>query len=496
MKHLFIRVLLLMLVLALSASVLLSCKRDPEPTTPQDTTATTGDSGNGDYDANGYLKDHLPADLNYDEDILVLGWNTDTEGIQEFGAEGSSADEIDLSIFTRDESVQDRLGVTLKYTVIVGSNSQENNFMQSLQNVVSGGDYFDFVGAYTRTAAICAAAGLYRDLGDIDGSYLDFEMPWWNQSLIEETSIGDTFYLCTGDISPLFIQMVYCIYFNADLFRDYGLDSPYDLVASNEWTLERMISLGKGFYQDENHNQEVDAADVIPMVGAYWDWPALLHGCDVPWIVRDETGTLTVNPECYGEKGLDVMEQLLNFVQVDSAFVGDGVTENFVAGNSLMLIAHHGTASRNFREVSFEYGCVPTPKYDSDQSQYYSTVRQPISMFGIPSAVPADRLAMDTAVMEALASAGYRTTTPVVFDKIMQYQTSASPEMTEMLALIRKTQIFDFGRIYTRDLGSYCDEPGAFIRDNRPWTEFRPQAEQMQTLLDEFIRKIQTGTYQ
>ena len=77
----------------------------------------------------------------------------------------------------------------------------------------------------------------------------------------------------------------------------------------------------------------------------------------------------------------------------------------------------------------------------------------------------------------------------------MQYQTSASPEMTEMLALIRETQIFDFGRIYTRDLGSYCDEPGAFIRDNRPWTEFRPQAEQMQTLLDEFIRKIQTGTY-
>ena len=190
------------------------------------------------------------------------------------------------------------------------------------------------------------------------------------------------------------------------------------------------------------------------------------------------------------------MEKLLNFVQVDSAFVGDGVTENFVAGNSLMLIAHHGTASRNFREVSFEYGCVPTPKYDSDQSQYYSTVRQPISMFGIPSAVPADRLAMDTAVMEALASAGYRTTTPVVFDKIMQYQTSASPEMTEMLALVRETQIFDFGRIYTRDLGSYCDEPGAFIRDNRPWTEFRPQAEQMQTLLDEFIRKIQTGTYQ
>ncbi len=484
------------MALLLSACGLLSCGNGDDPsgeTTPP--SSTGGEEENGDYDANGYLKDHLPDDLSYDEDILVLGWNTDIEGIQEFGSDGTSTDEIDLAVYTRDQRVQTRLDVTLKYTTVVGSNGQENSFMQSLQNVVSGGDYFDFVGAYTRTSAVCAAAGLYRDLSNIEGSYLDFEMPWWNQSLIEETRIGDTFYLCTGDISPLFIQMVYCVYFNADLFTDYGLESPYDLVEANEWTLERMIELGQGFYSDVNNSQTVDAVDRIPMVGSYWDWPALLHGCDVPWIIRDETGTLTVNPDCYMEKGLDVMEQLLDFVQVDQAYVGDGVTENFVSGLSLMMLAHHGTASMQFGEVTFEYGCVPTPKYDSAQSQYYSTVRQPISMFGIPGAVPEDRLAMDTAVLEALASAGYRTTTPVVFEKIMQYQTSASPEMTEMLSLIRETQIFDFGRIYTRELGSYCDEPGAFIRDNRPWTEFRPQAEQMQTLLEEFIRKIQTGTY-
>ena len=489
------RLSLLLSVLVLLSALLLSCRESGEGAGEGSASSSvTGDAGPaGDYDADGYLRDHLPDGLNYDETVTVLGWNSE---IPEFDVDGTSADEIEVSVFTRNDRVSDRLGITLDITVTLGSNGNEASFRSVLENTVLGGDWFDLVGTYTQTAAICAAAGLYRDLGDIDGSYLDFEMPWWNQSLIEETRIGDTFYLCTGDVSPSFIQMVYCIYFNADLFEDYGLESPYSLVEADEWTLERMIALGKDFYSDENRNQVVDAGDLIPTVGAYWDWPAVFHGCDIPWVVRDETGSLTVNPESYGEKGLDVMDQLTDFVQVDHALVEDSNPAGcFVSEQALMLIAHHGIATTHLRDVSFEYGCVPVPKYDSAQTQYYSTVRQPISLFGIPAAVPAGRLEMNTAVLEALASAGYRVTTPVVFGRIMQYQTSASPEMTEMLELIRRTEAFDFGRIYTREFGGYCDDTGAYLRDGKEWSQFGPSADRMKTLLEEFIRKIQTGTY-
>ena len=492
------RILLLAVCLALlSGCLLASCgrKETPPKPSPGSSTSTTENTTDGDYDENGYRRDGLPADMDWkDSKVRVLGWNAE---IAEFSPDKESKDTIEQSVFSRNSFVSERLKVALDFTVAQGSNTFEYEFKQTLQNAILNNECFDTVGAYTRSAAICAASGLFMDLGDLSDSYLDFEMPWWNADLIEQTKIGDTFNLCTGDISPSFIQMVYCVYFNADLFRNYQLQSPYEMVDENTWTLENMIALGKNFYSDDNNNQKVDLGDKIPMSGAYWDWPALFHGCGITWVTRDDTGTLVVNPDCYGEKGLAVMEKLTNFVKTDNAYSGDSaLTDNFVSGQTLMLIAHHGIASTTFRDTTFEYGCVPVPKYTSTQERYYSTVRQPISMYGIPTAVAQARIPMVTSVMEALASAGYRMTTPTVFERVMKSQTAAGLKMSEMLTLIRDTETFDFGRIYTVELGRLCDEPGAYLKNGKSWSEFRNSADQMQEYLKIFIRKIQTGNYE
>ena len=48
--------------------------------------------------------------------------------------------------------------------------------------------------------------------------------------------------------------------------------------------------------------------------------------------------------------------------------------------------------------------------------------------------------------------------------------------MTEMLGLIRDSAWFDFGRIYAADLtaggGVMCDQPGLYLRDNKPWENY------------------------
>ena len=100
--------------------------------------------------------------------------------------------------------------------------------------------------------------------------------------------------------------------------------------------------------------------------------------------------------------------------------------------------------------------------------------------------------------MECLASEGYRQVTPAVFETVMQYQTSASPEMAEMLELIRDTAWFDFGRIYSSDLSSngvMCDQPGIYLRDHKRWENYintvMPTIEgQLAELSDELLSLI------
>lgn len=471
----WIRSLLCLLSAVFVLSTFAGCKGNNTPgsgTTEEnrDPNGTNTDDSNR-YDAEGYLKDSLPSNLNYDDEIKILGWNSE---VTEFEVEDTNEQTVDRAVWRRNKSTEDRLKVTLKYTVTKGDVSNINNYKTVVQQAESGGMAFDVVAAHTRSIAVCAASGLLQNLGGIQDSYFDFDAPWWNQTIIDQTMIGDVFYYVTGDIAPSLVQMIYCVYFNADLVRKLELESPYSLVDSNEWTLENMMFMTENFYQDLNRNQKVDDSDRIPVGGWYYDWPALLHGCGVGMAARDDTGELIIDPNLKGTKGLKVMQNLQDWVTLDNCFVADSgnPVQTFLSQNAMFLLTMSGRALMSFSNIEFEYACVPMPKYDSEQENYISTARQPVSLFSIQKAVATDRLAMVTAVMECMASQGYRETTPVIFETVMQYQKSKSPDMSRMLTLIRDTAWFDFARIYSYDLDMICDRPGRYLEQKQSWSGY------------------------
>ena len=468
------RSLLCLLSAVFVLSAFAGCKGDkPNSGTNEESRDTNGaNTGDGNrYDAEGYLKDSIPSNLKYDDGIKILGWNSE---VTEFEVEDSNEQIVDRAVWRRNKSTEERLNVTLNYTVTKGDVSNISNFKTVVQQAESSGAAFDVVAAHSRSIAVCAASGLLLNLGGIQGSHFDFDAPWWNQTIIDQTMIGDVFYYVTGDIAPSLVQMIYCVYFNADLVRSLELESPYDLVDRNEWTLENMMSMTENFYQDLNRNLKVDDGDRIPVGGWYYDWPALLHGCGIGMAARDDTGNLVIDPNLKGAKGLKVMQNLQDWVTLDNCFVADSgnPVQTFLAQNSMFLLTMSGRALMSFSSIKFEYACVPMPKYDSEQKNYISTARQPISLFGIQKAVATERLTMVTAVMECMASQGYRETTPVIFETVMQYQKSKSPEMSRMLTLIRDTAWFDFARIYSYDLDMICDRPGRYLEQKQSWSGY------------------------
>ena len=469
------------LLLLLAFSTVLACfvgcndnSKKPDDTTESQEEETDPDGGET-ADPNVPTLD-VPTTLNYgDKPISVLAWNSSYTDFSH-QVEEMNGIAIDEAVLTRDANIEDRLGIIFDYTPITAGANHVSSFKTFVQQAHEGGTPYDVVASYTRCNAVCASAGYFLDLNSITDTYIETENPWWNDDIVEKTSIGDSVFMITGDASASLVQMIYCIYFNADMFLDRGLESPYDLVADNMWTYDKMLEMGLYFYQDLNDNNKKDLEDMIPITGQYYDWPALFHGCEINYATKDDEGNIIVDPVMVDEKAIDLYGVVYDTIWLDGSYVGkdENLLANFLAEKSLFWITHSGRANESFADVTFEYGCVPMPKYNSKQEDYHCAVRQPITLFSIMKGVEADRHQMISALLEVWAYESYTSTTPVIFEQIMQYQKSASPEMTEMLGLIRDTAYFDFIRIYTIDYTSAaggCDFIGNILRAKSSWNE-------------------------
>ena len=476
MKKIAVKSLIVLIATLMVLVLLPACKNSSN--LPNQTSAG-GEEGSGppkdQYDKNGYLLDHLPDDLGklwedkgLDSEVKILCWNAENPEFEVKLSDTSS--NIDRSIYTRNKQVETRLNIELSY-----QQEDWDNHLVTVQNAQKGGIWWDIVATKTQSASYLTGGGCLQPINQAKGSYLDLDMPWWSQQLVDKIRINDRLYFCTGDLSTNLVQMIYCVYFNETMVNSIdGMASPYALVAQNEWTLDTMLSMAKEAYVDQDDATGVSVGDSLGLLGYSWDYPALLHGCGVVVIEQDEAGDLVVSRDFKGQKADDIIDSITDTLKLCGKVMDDdGAYGNcFPNGRSLFVIRECGSAMRYFKNVSFTAGCVPCPKYSSDQESYYSTVRQPVTMYGLVSNLPEERLEVATGVLEALSSAGYRTTTPVIFEESMMYTNSTSAQMTEMLQLIKDTAYFDFGRIYSREMKGISDWPGLCMNKGTKWQTY------------------------
>ena len=142
------------------------------------------------YDENGLLKDSLPATMNFDSDVHVLGWETTRN---EFFVEEHTDDRVNDSIYNRNLKVSQRLGVKLIYTLIKGDNSNKDAFVtQAEASMSSGTSEYDIIGCYSMCSGILAQRGMLTDLYELE--YPDTLKPWWPESLIRSSEINHKLY--------------------------------------------------------------------------------------------------------------------------------------------------------------------------------------------------------------------------------------------------------------------------------------------------------------
>lgn len=433
-------------------SMLLSlpaCGNTPDSDTETtDDTSADGTSVEDDTSAEDIIPDNIPEGTDLGGatvNIYVRGDTIDTE----FDSE-ETGDIVDDAIFMRNRAIEEKLNVKLEYISNTSADfwGSQDTFKSTVKSSVLANDgSIDIAAGLSNIMPSLAREGLFVNLIRNDVPYLNFDSPWWASGLVEELAINDRLYLASGEACLGVIKGVMCFYFNKNLASKYSLEDPYQVVLDGKWTIDKLGEMGKSVYSDLNGNGEVDEDDQF---GFYFkgtvNSPGLIFSCGCKLTKRDADGVPYY--DLGSEKYISLLDKIETIMQqegfeaLEKNLSRDG-TGFFALGHSLFMAGEFCDAE-TFRDMTFDFGVLPYPKFDEKQTEYYTTTRMTASLFGILTTANIENSA---AVLEALARENYMTVTPVYFEKALKVKYSRDEVSSQMFDLIKKNVVFDLGMI-------------------------------------------------
>ena len=415
--------------------------------------------------------------------------------VSDFTAE-QTGDIVDDALFLRSLDVQERLNVTFDFFWSPGNYANRKEFQGYVSSSVLANDAaYDIVGGYSVSIATLAANGHLCSIANVP--HIDFTQPWWSKSLMDNISIDGNLYFVTGDISTNAIGSSFGVFFNKGLISTYKLENPYELVDSGKWTLDKMLSMTSEIYSDLNGNNTRDEGDMYGVVAAETSFDNLYYSVGMNCVEPDPELGMVVSPDFGSEKMVTLLEKLcdaFNHKAGNTFMAQDASYMPFLEENAVFLLIGMSAAATRLREADFEYGIVPTPKWDEKQKEYRSTHAYTSAFYGIP--LDAKDAEMSAAVIEAMAIEGYYNLAPAYFETALKVKYSSDDDSARMFDIIRAGTTYDFGRVFsTAALSSIPGRMrGMVTTDNVNWmSTYESNITKFETLLAELVEKLRAG---
>jgi len=442
-KKISLIISVLMLIAVFTASCAGDTGGDPVSTTAGDTTESTARSA--ETEPAMPEMDFRGATMNF----LVRGEQAQpTNFSHEIYAESEIGEPINDAVFRRNKYIEEL------YNVVITELSTDDTVENVTKSVMSGDSEFDAVMIRPNRVITLAQGGYLSNLKDVP--YIDLSQPWWDRNAVENLSVLDKLYFVTGDINIMDNNAIWITMFNKNIFDNLNVDYPYDLVNSGDWTLDQLIEYailggsdlnGDGIYDEFDQYGLIFACEnTFPLVTA--------AGYKLTETTKDDI-KMSVNVD-----GIhSVLDKIVGIVNNKSVTLlcedytskysnawSEVMRFSFREGRGMLYIT--GILSATFlRDMNDEFGIIPLPKYNSEQTEYHSWMNQNnSSTFAIPTGVK--DLDMSGFISEALAAKSADTLTPAYYETTLSDKVSRDEDSIKMLDIILDSVVFDFGNIY------------------------------------------------
>ncbi|MDF2542079.1 MAG: transporter substrate-binding protein [Herbinix sp.] len=489
LKKLISILLVLVMVFSLAGC---SGKKDEETNNTTDPATTEGD----DAAAEDPTVTEAPVEevSNAPEVVDLGGYEfvvADVNQNRWFPEEGSS--EVANAIIERVKWVEDTYNCKITF--------RQHNETEFADAVLSGDKYADILICPTWEIGRHVGAGRIMDISQVPG--VDMTKDYWtaynNTQLL---SYGDKIY---GVGAPFASQAdeVFVMFFNKAIIEELGLESPYDLVAKDQWTFEKFLEYEKAASKDLNGDGVMDSNDRYGFAtGHDWDVSVVMYLASGNKILKQaEDGSITygVNtPEAF-----DSINMIKQMVAVGDTFYPkpegsdmDAYCEAFTQGKALFYTYSRGRGvADKIYEMEDDFGIVPIPK-GNNTDKYQCWVSHDAPSMAVPITNP--DIEKTGIIIEALAYAAQKEN-DIAFDEYCLTKLR-DEESAAILADISQYAVSDLCFIGQQMVGAIYEGLGIIpnVCFYGPTTEIASAVAEVEvkveTGIEEFVQKMM-GTY-
>lgn len=403
-------------------------------------------------------------------------------------SEEETGDVVGDAVYKRNTIIEEKYNITVKETHLYN-----DDFGTSLKNEInSGSNEYDLISPRLIDSANYMQSGYFMNL--FNAPNIDLTKPWYDRQGIEEMSIDRKIFIVLSDILLSDDDSTAITIFNKQIIKDYGLEDPYALVKSGQWTVDRLYDMAKATARDIDGDgkltPDIDQYGYLSMNDSMVTY---LHAGDQRLISKDENDLPVL---LFSEKTYEVMEKAMDLLYDDN--VTGNVQKPMFANSPFEQIFTGDRAAFGWvrlymiprmRSMDTDFGILPIPKIYESIEGYPSTVNvHHACALSIPvTAVDIDRT---TIIMEALAAESKYTLQPAYYEISLKTKHSRDDESSEMLDLILSNRVIDIGDVY-----NFADFGGDFYRlaltNNRNlasfYEKFQPRVErEIDKLIDKF----------
>ena len=433
---------MLALLLAFSAA---SCGDTAESSTEK--TNRVGNTSEITETSTEKLTDKVP-DVKFDgKEFRTIEQNSN---INPLGLEESDGDVVNDAVCDSARKAEDRFDVKIVPTTLIVYGELSKAVMKA---VMSDSDEYDLVFGQMFKSGSDAQQGIYMEWQKVP--YVNFENPWYVKS-INDATVGDKLYMIESELSMTYHKQTWMIVYNKTKAGEIA-DFPdlYKMVEDGTWTIDQLYKLSSDVYHDLNGDGNRDDNDFY---GIYGSTDACMLASFVAGMEGKIVGVdkdLKVNTYINSEKTIDILSKLSKlFVSSDGAlqpaeskrkyrmerFTNGKVIFEAMQANDLV------SPDFNMRNLSDEFGVLPLPKYDADQTEYYTMVDGGASVMLIPKTVRnAD---MVGALVEAMSADYYYNVTPVYIGVAIGQKGTRDEESIRIMREIFDSRVIAFDYLY------------------------------------------------
>ena len=371
----------------------------------------------------------------------------------DFAAKETESATVNKAIYDRNKYMLDEYGVNIITKDVIASNSTTGSgvgYDMLYAEYLAGTSEYDAAMIGSQDAISAGYKGFLHDLNDIPT--LDLSSDLWDQNILSDLDTYGRNYFATGDISYVDDASAAVMYFSNATLDAVGLESPYDLVRSGEWTFEKYYEMIKatgadldsdGVYsaQTDRFGLLSDSANSLSMLTASGEKVAdFVDGKLTLTLKNDKTIAL------YDEYQSIVRTPgyALNWERDDTYNTGD-ITTMMNEGRALFW-SRTLLNYRTLKNGKVDYGIVPMPKYDSAQEGYHTRIDANASQYVcVPETV--ENFGRTGKVLTLLAEQGSKVSDAYRTDVATKADESIDNNILEMLDIVLDSSTYDFGAI-------------------------------------------------